>query len=75
MIKIIVNTEGNIIRVVSECNTNSLIAKEEFKVLNKEFPKIRDSLLKKFPLFIQAEILADMVSDLHNYEKDEEGEE
>lgn len=75
MIQITVNTEGNNIRVVAECNTNSLIAKEEFKVLNKEFPRIRESLLKKFPLFIQAEILADMVSDLHTYEKDEEGEE
>lgn len=72
MSKIIVNTEGNNIRVEAECNTNSLIAKEEFKVLNKEFPRIRESLLKKFPLFIQAEILADMVSDLHNYEEGDE---
>lgn len=72
MIKIIVDTEGNNIRIFAECNINASNAKDEFKVLNKEFPNIRESLLKKFPLYIQAEILSDMLSDLHDYKKEGE---
>lgn len=64
MIKITVDTEENNIKVTcevrcSKCND----AVEEFKVLNKNFPSILAELLKKFPLYVQAKLLTEMLED------------
>lgn len=75
MIQITVDTIENNIKFICKCNGHIQETKEEFKILNKEFPNMRSKLLKQYPIFIQAEILADMMSDLNNYEKYEEGDE
>jgi hypothetical protein len=72
MIKIIVDTEGTKVKCECECNGIVKDTKEEFKILNKEFPNIRSELLEKFPIFIQAEILASMLEDLHDNKEGEE---
>lgn len=61
MIRITINTEEDKIKVTAEVNSNGKDAIDEFKILNKEFPNIRATILKRFPLFIQARILTDML--------------
>lgn len=61
MIQITVDTKENKIKISCEMNAKGQIAVEEFKVLNREFYNIRSDLLKKFPLYVQAELLSDML--------------
>lgn len=76
MIRITVDTvdtnENNVkVRVTMEMNSKGAAAVEEFKTLNSEFPTIRNTLLKKFPLYVQAEILTDMLEEFTERDKDE----
>ncbi len=71
MIQIIVNTEGNEVKLTCKMAAKGRDAIDEFKMLNCKFNEIRGDLLKKFPLYVQAEILTDMLKELNEGNNEE----
>ena len=63
MIQITINSEENGIKITTEMKSKGSDAIEEFKTLNHEFPSIRENILKRFPLYVQAMILSDILEE------------